>query len=105
LSLYGNYIEGLSVGPTAPQTAANAFEVFPPIKSKQYEVDAKLDFGQFATTLAAFQITQPNSFTDPATNIFGVDGEQRNRGLEFNVFGEPQDGFRLLGGLAFTKAS
>src|SRR3546814_17551790 len=62
-----------------------------------------LDFGRFATTLAAFQITQPSGFTDPITNVFSVDGEQRNRGLELNVFGELRDDFRILGGLAYTR--
>ncbi|HML90447.1 MAG TPA: TonB-dependent receptor plug domain-containing protein, partial [Methylomusa anaerophila] len=37
LSFYGNYIEGLQQGATAPATAANAGEIFAPFKSKQYE--------------------------------------------------------------------
>jgi iron complex outermembrane recepter protein len=34
VSLYGNYIEGLQQGPTAPLTAVNAGEVFAPFVSK-----------------------------------------------------------------------
>ncbi|HML90747.1 MAG TPA: TonB-dependent receptor plug domain-containing protein, partial [Methylomusa anaerophila] len=37
LSFYGNYIEGLQQGATAPAAAANAGEIFAPFKSKQYE--------------------------------------------------------------------
>ncbi|GAA4326214.1 TonB-dependent receptor [Pigmentiphaga soli] len=99
-SFYANYIEGLSQGPTAPAGSANQGFMFAPIRSKQYEVGAKHDFGRFAATLAAFQISQPSGATDPATQLFGVDGEQRNRGIELNVFGEPLHGVRLLGGAA-----
>lgn len=104
VSLYGNYIEGLIQGPTAPTTAANAGEVFPPFHAKQYEAGAKIDHGAFATTLSAFQITLPSSFTDPSSNVFKVDGEQRNRGLEINTFGEVVQGVRLLGGAMYLDA-
>lgn len=104
VSLYANYIEGLQQGPTAPLTAANAGEVFPPFVSKGYEAGVKVDFGRLATTLAVYQITQPSAFINPATNVFGVDGEQRNRGVEFNVFGEVMEGLRLLGGTSYIDA-
>lgn len=99
VSLYANYIEGLTQGPTAPTTAANAGEVFAPFKSEQVEAGVKVDFGRVTTTLSTFQIRQPSTLTDPGTNVFGLDGKQRNRGLELNVFGEPREGTRLLGGV------
>jgi iron complex outermembrane receptor protein len=104
LSLYGNYIEGLSPGQTAPNTAANPGEILPPFITKQQEVGAKIDFGRFATTISLFQISQPNAFVNPTTNIFGADGEQRHRGLELYVFGEVTDGIRLLGGVSLIDS-
>jgi iron complex outermembrane receptor protein len=101
LTLYGNYIEGLQAGPTALVTADNAGETFAPFVAKQYEVGAKYDFGKLGVTAAAFQITQQSAFTDPETNFFDVDGEQRNRGLESTMFGEPVERVRLLGGVTF----
>lgn len=100
VSFYANYIEGLSQGPIAPAGAANVGEVFAPIRSRQYEVGVKLDFGRLTTTLSAFQIEQPSGLLNTATNRYAVDGEIRNRGLEFNVFGEVMDGLRVLGGIA-----
>ncbi|WP_292962852.1 TonB-dependent siderophore receptor [Nitrobacter sp.] len=100
LSLYGNYIEGLTSAGTAPVGTVNAGQVLPAIVAKQIEVGAKYDFGAVGVSLAAFEITQPNGFTNPTTNIFSVDGEQRNRGLEFNTFGEVTPGLRLLGGVS-----
>jgi iron complex outermembrane receptor protein len=104
VSLYGNYIEGLQQGQTAPATAANAGQVFPPFVTKQYEAGIKIDFGQIAATLAAYQIAMPSAFIDPATNIFSVDGEQRHRGVDFNVFGEVSEGLRLLGGVGYVNS-
>ncbi|MBB3181866.1 TonB-dependent receptor [Variovorax sp. Sphag1AA] len=104
VSLYANYIEGLQQGPTAAAGSSNAGEVFAPYVSKQYEAGVKVDFGGFATTLGAYQLTTPNGFTDPKTLVYGINGEQRTRGLELNTFGEITRGVRLLGGVAFVNA-
>ena len=98
LSLYANRIEGLAAGPTAPSTAVNVGEVFAPQRSRQIEVGAKLDFGSYGGNLAFYRIEQPTSVTDPDTKVFSVDGEQRNRGVELNLFGEPLQGLRLMAG-------
>ena len=62
----------------------------------------KVDFGRVTTTVAAFEITRPSLIT---TGVLATarrcDGEQRNRGIEVNVFGEVTPGVRLLGGVAF----
>lgn len=102
LSLYANYIEGLSKGQSAPASAANAGELFPPYKSRQKEAGLKLDSGMFTHTLSVFEIERPASYTDPATNIFSFGGEQRNRGAEWGFFGTPLRGTRLMGGVAWV---
>ena len=79
----------------------NATQVFPPAKSKQKEVGVKLDFGNVGATLAWFEIIRPSSITDPVTNIFSIDGEQRNRGIELETFGAIRPGLRILGGVAY----
>lgn len=102
VSLYTNYIEGLSKGDTAPSTAANAGEVFAPYKAKQHEIGVKFDHGRVMTTVSLFQIAKPSG--QMTGNVFGVDGEQRNRGLEINVLGEAARGVRLLGGVTLIDA-
>jgi iron complex outermembrane receptor protein len=104
LSVYANYIEGLTEGPSAPARAVNANEVFAPVVNKQTEIGVKYDFGTVAMTASLFEIRQPNAFTDPATNRFSVSGLQVNRGLELTMFGEPFEGVRLLGGVTFMHA-
>ncbi|CAM3912854.1 TonB-dependent siderophore receptor [Bordetella bronchialis] len=105
VSLYANHIEGLQQGLTAPTTAVNANTTFAPSKSKQNEVGVKLDMGSYGANLALFEIKQPTGVTDPVTGIFSVAGEQRNRGVEMNVFGEPVRGVRLIGGVSFIDAT
>ncbi|MDE2603579.1 MAG: TonB-dependent siderophore receptor, partial [Bradyrhizobium sp.] len=109
LSLYANYIEGLT-STAPPINAVNLNQSFPATVSKQVEVGAKYDFGPFGVTVAGFEIKQPSGFLDPATRVFAISGEQRNRGLEVNLFGEPIQGLRVLGGVSLidgvlTKAS
>lgn len=103
VSLYANYVEALSQGDTAPSTAVNANEVFAPIVSRQGEVGAKVDWGTLSTTLSAFQIKRPSGYLD-GSNRYVMAGEQRNRGVEFQAFGEVTPGVRLLGGVTWTQA-
>ena len=104
VSIYGNYIQALEQGPTAPTTATNSGQIFAPTISWQFEAGAKVDFGKWSTTLGLFQITKPAGITDPTTNVFSVDGQQVNQGIELNVFGEPIEGVRILGGLMLLDA-
>ena len=67
VSVYGNFIQGLQEGPTAPIGTLNAGQVFSPFITNQYEVGVKVDWGKLTTTLAAFQISQPSSFITPGS--------------------------------------
>ena len=64
----------------------------------------KLDLGGFGASLSAFQISLPSGVIDPITKIYSLDGEQRNRGIELNTFGEVAPGVRVLGGVTWLDA-
>lgn len=98
VSLYANYVEGLSKGDIAPAVATNAGEVFAPYKTQQHEVGVKVDFGEAQATLAAFRITKPSGQLSGTT--YSIDGEQRNQGLELTVSGNLFKGMRLMGGVS-----
>ncbi|PMQ11476.1 Ferrichrome receptor FcuA [Pseudomonas sp. AD21] len=98
VSLYYNYVEGLSKGDIAPGTAVNAGETFAPYESKQHELGVKYEHGTFMTTLALFQIEKPSGEVG-TDNVFSVQAEQRNRGIELSMFGEVATGTRLMGGV------
>ncbi|WP_434586012.1 TonB-dependent receptor [Klebsiella sp. R390] len=98
LSLYANHTEALQPGSVAPSTAANAGQSTGIAHSKQDEVGVKIDYGTLGGSLALFEIKKPNAISD-ANGYYGLDGEQRNRGVELNVFGEPTLGLRLNGSM------
>ncbi|WP_410481877.1 TonB-dependent siderophore receptor [Pseudomonas plecoglossicida] len=104
LSLYANYMEGLSQGKIAPSTSINEDQIFPPFTSRQVEVGAKYDLGQVAFTASAFRIRQPAYETNPASRVFGPNGKRDNRGIELSVFGEPVQGVRVLGGVMYLDS-
>lgn len=104
LSVYANYMEGLSQGKIAPSTSINEDEIFPPFISRQVEVGAKYDLGTFAFTASAFRIKQPAYETNATTRVFGPNGKRENNGVELTMFGEPLKGFRLLGGVMYIDS-
>ncbi|MCW1875055.1 TonB-dependent receptor [Erwinia sp. INIA-01] len=104
ISLYTSYIQGLRQGSTVGTGYANAGHVFAPYKTKQVEAGVKADWGYFGTTLSVYQLTQPSTTTDSTTNTVNENGEQRNRGVSLQTFGEPVDGLRLLGGVSYINA-
>lgn len=104
VSLYANYLVGLSQGPFAPVGTANQNFQFAPNKTTQYEAGIKAQMGGLFTSLALFQITQPAGLIDPVSNIFSVNGEQRHRGIEWTFSGDLTKGIRVLGGVNYIDA-
>ncbi len=79
----------------------NIGQVFSPARSKQTEAGIKYDQGTFGATFGLYRIEQPADGYINGQGFFVRDGEQENRGLELNVFGEPLLGLRLLAGATF----
>ncbi|PZQ50908.1 MAG: TonB-dependent siderophore receptor, partial [Phenylobacterium zucineum] len=105
ISIYANALTAFERGQTAPLGAVNAGEQLSPGVSEQVEAGIKADFGRFGATAAIFDITRPSAYVDPTTLVFGEYGEQRHRGLELDLFGEPIDGVRVLASYAYLDAS
>ncbi|CAM4080555.1 TonB-dependent receptor [Bordetella tumulicola] len=100
VSFYVNHIEGLTKGDAAPRDASNFGDTLAPYRTKQTEAGVKFDFGNLGGNIGIFQIEKPQAYMD-SDLVFGLAGSQRNRGLEFNIYGEPTKGVRLLGGITF----
>jgi len=83
-------------------------ETFDSTIGEQFEVGVKTEFldGRLAATLAAYNLTRQNILTpDPDNSGFQIQiGEQRSRGIEFNLAGEPLPGLRLIAGYAYIDA-
>ncbi|WP_443089200.1 TonB-dependent receptor [Xylophilus sp.] len=102
LSVYGNYIEGLSAGENITGTYRNAGTSLPPYVSKQKEVGVKYDGGRFGGSLAFFSTDKPGKLV--VDNTVTANGKDRHQGLELTTYGEPARGLRVLGGVTFLDA-
>lgn len=106
VSLYANYIEGLSPGQTVSSSYANYGETLAPYKTRQAETGVKWDAGRVTNTLALFRIVKPSTVSIANSSglpTLALDGEQRNRGVEWNVMGQLAPQWRILGGAAYTQ--
>ena len=106
VSIYANRIEGLVQGPVAGAGTINVGEVFPPYKTVQYEIGGKVAMGRFNASLALFQTDRPQTLNEvtSAGTVFTLNGQQRNKGVELSLDGEPTDGLRIFAGLSVTDA-
>lgn len=113
LSLFVNRIEGLVQGPTAPvdPLLVNPGQVFPPSESTQYEIGGKFPIGELRASLALYRTEQPSAFATPVNpanpsgpQVFALNGEQQNRGVEFSLDGELAPGLRIIAGLSLNDA-
>ncbi len=100
ISLYANYIEGLSQGATAPGTSANPGQTLAPYETKQKEVGAKFDFGKVRVTTAYFTTDKPRGFVN-AANVFTSQGKEEHQGLELMTYGQILPSLRVLGGITW----
>jgi len=96
VSLYANHTEALQPGGNAPIKTKNYGQSIGIAHSKQDEVGVKVDYQRVGGSLSLFQIKKPSGVLD-SDDYYRMDGEQRNRGLELSVFGEPMFGLRLNG--------
>lgn len=108
VSVYANYIEGLSQGETAPQTqnnvaVTNGGQSLKPYVAKQKEIGLKYDQGGTILAAALFSTDKPRAFVNSA-NTFVASGKDRHQGLELTIQGEPIKHLRALGGVTFLDA-
>lgn len=106
ISLYGNYVQGLSKGDKVTDTqATNKDFVFAPYKTEQMETGVKWNAGSFTNTVSLFEITKPTmvAIGSSSNPTYTDDGEKRVRGLEWNTFGALTRNLRVLGGIAHSR--
>lgn len=77
--------------------------MFKPYQSRQEEVGVKLDTGRLGATFDVFSTRKPIASVD-GSGRYAITDEQKNRGAELSVFGEPVRGLRVLGGASYLHA-
>ncbi|WP_335113824.1 TonB-dependent siderophore receptor [Nostoc sp.] len=104
ISLYASYSRSFT------PSIGTSFDgsLFEPERATQYEVGVKADLNErISTTLAFYNLTRSNVLTeDPNHQDFSIQtGEQRSRGIEFNIGGEILPGLNVIAGYAYTDAT
>ncbi|WP_294906965.1 TonB-dependent receptor [Tatumella sp. UBA2305] len=102
LSLYANHIEGLQASSAAPSNASNAGQVPGIGRTRQNEVGLKVQRERFGGNLALFDMRKMVGRLD-SDEYYRLTGEQRNQGIEVNVFGEPILGWRVNAGSTWLR--
>lgn len=105
LSLYASYSQSF-VPNTGTMVGGGILE---PERGEGFEVGIKSEFleGALLATLTYFDITKQNVATaDPNNLFFSVaTGEQRSRGVEFDVIGKILPGWNILASYTYTDAT
>ncbi|MEH2274129.1 MAG: TonB-dependent receptor [Nostoc sp.] len=103
VSLYASYSR--SFQPSRPFSVNTDNSPFKPTTGEAFEVGVKTEFldGKLAATLAAYQITKQNIIvSDPDNPGFSIEvGEQRSRGIEFDIAGEILPGWKIIGSYTY----
>ncbi|XGV87202.1 MAG: TonB-dependent siderophore receptor [Limnothrix sp. BL-A-16] len=101
LALFASYSQ--SFRPTTATSSSGA--ILPPEEGEGFEVGVKAELfdRRLLATLTYFDIAKQNvAVSDPANPLFSVaSGEQRNRGIELDLIGEPLPGWKILGSYAY----
>ncbi|MEM8639735.1 MAG: TonB-dependent receptor [Cyanobacteria bacterium P01_G01_bin.54] len=104
ISLYASYARSFS-----PNFATDADgNILPPEEGEGLEVGIRGEMikNRLAATLAYFDITKQNVATADPNNLIGsvATGEQRSRGIDFNLTGEILPGWNIIASYAYIDA-
>jgi len=111
LSVYGNYMEGLAAGGTAPTTfvtasgtkatVKNAREMLDPSHSRQAEAGVKGRLLGLNLTADVFWLSQVNEYTDPSDSVYKQDGRVESKGVDLMAQGSVLPGLSVSGGFSW----
>ncbi|MFJ2995372.1 TonB-dependent siderophore receptor [Pandoraea sp. NPDC087047] len=104
VSIYGSYVEALEQGAVAPLTAANAQEVFAPLKTKQIETGIKVDRSEWFASASIFRIQRGLTYIN-AQNVFTQNGESRYDGIELLSKTRFTPRWQVIGSVMFLNAT
>jgi len=103
LATYLSYADTLQQGAVANDLTANPGQILSPFRSKQHEIGTKYQLGELNMTAAIFRLERPFAFTG-SDNVFRVQGEQINKGIELSLGGKLHDDWSIYGGATFLDA-
>ena len=103
-SVYASYATALEQGGMPGPPAINPQVPMPPLRSKQFELGIKKEFGPGALgTLSLFKMDKSLEYIN-SQNLYVQDGRQVHHGIEATLSGQLSRQFRIMAGLTYLKA-
>jgi len=103
MMVYGSYTRGLEESDVAPETAINRDEAPPAIRTRQFDIGARIRFDGMTVIAGTFDIERPYYGVD-AGEVFRRLGAVRHQGVELSVSGSPAQGLTLVAGGTLLRA-
>lgn len=103
MMIYGSYTRGLEESDVAPETAINRDEAPPAIRTRQFDIGARVRFDGMTVIAGTFDIERPYYGVD-AGEVFRRLGAVRHQGVELSVSGSPAPGLTLVAGGTLLRA-
>lgn len=102
-SAYFTYESSLQAGDIAPTGVVNQGQSLSPYRSTEYELGYKIDLDKLSLAASVFRIQRPYAFVG-ADNVFGVQGEQVNKGIDLSASGNIGRDISVFAGAEFLDA-
>lgn len=107
VAVYASHTENFVQGSTVGGSYLNRGEILPPSKTKQNEFGLKYKNGETLSTLSFFEIKKANGIAVPNTtgpDTYKLDGEQRNRGIEYSIAGDAGSKLSYILGVSYLDS-
>ena len=96
--LYASYTQGLEDSGTAPSEATNRGAILPAARTWQRDAGLRFAVAEHLTAIAGvFEVRKPYFNLTPG-GAYAVVGDQRRRGIELSLVGEPLQGLNVVAG-------
>lgn len=106
LSIYGAYARATTRGTPISGGYDNDGNILDGVKVTQKELGVKYKWDKMYAAISYFDTNQPNSIEVPTATgkILTMDGENRYKGIDFNLTGQISEKWNVFGGFEYLNA-
>lgn len=107
IAFYASHTENFVEGSTVSNNYTNRGQILDPSKTKQNEFGFKFKNNNTLSTLSFFEIKKANGIAVPngdGTERYTLDGEQKNKGIEYSISGDLNDKLSYIWGVSYLKS-
>ena len=106
LSIYGAYARATTRGTPISGGYENDGDILDGVKVTQKELGVKYKWDKMYAAISYFDTNQPNSIEVPTATgkILTMDGENRYKGIDFNLTGQISEKWNVFGGFEYLNA-